>query len=262
MYSEPLSKNNSPINLVTDSDYKDFWSQITSLVLHMRTLDPENNLVYGAGIHQYSISPVVADSKILEFERKNKIEIPRSYRTYLQYFGGSGASQFNGTLNFLDKIFPIDVSSPSPMPLFQGTHDCGTEEGDFETHLLECEDGRVEIARGFNPSIPFLVLNGKASGQVYWWNFGDMCGSLGDFAHWHHNWANRVIDRLTLHHKVHVFPIGSSVQELMEAFPGLVNVWMDSSGEQRTKVRNTALYFTLDSNDILTSCSVSGFIND
>ena len=228
----------------------------------MEKLDPQKCLVYGASSHKYAMNPVVNDKPILEFERKNNIELPISYRSYLQHFGDSGAAEFNGTLSFLNDVSHRDMSSPSPMPIFEGTHDCGTETDDFKIDLLQCEDGRVEIARGFNPSTPYLVLNGDASGQVYWWNYGDMCGALGDFARWYHNWANRVVNRLRFHHKVNAFPIGSSTLELEEAFPGLVHVWTHSSGERRVNVGETALYFTLDTRDRLTSCLVSGHMRD
>ena len=152
---------------------------------------------------------------------------------------------------------------PSPMPLFSGIHDSGTEENDFQVHLLECEHGRVAIARGFNPSVPYLVLNGEAAGLVYWWNFGDMCGALGDFVYWYHGWATRVVNRLKLHHKICVFPIGSSLQELEEAFPDLVRVPAhQSSGERRVRVGEAALHFTLDARDILTSLTVTGLMRD
>ena len=54
-----------------------------SLVLDMRSLDPERSLIYRAKSHRYSIAPVVEDRKLLEFENKNKVELPISYRTYL-----------------------------------------------------------------------------------------------------------------------------------------------------------------------------------
>lgn len=251
------------LKLHTDNDYKNFWSEIISLIEEMRELDPEKELVYGASSHQYHIAPIVPDKYILDFEKKNNILTPPSYRTYLQYFGDFGASRSNGTNSFLDDVSHCDVSKPSLIPIFEGVQYYGGEDDEYEEHPIECRDGHTSIAHGFNPCVPYMVFNGVASGQVYDWNYTETVWAEGDFALWYYRWAKTVVSRLKLHHKISAFPLGSKLSELQEAFPDEINVYhITSSNERGANGCNFAGKFILDENDTLVSYKKSYSMSD
>ena len=159
-----------------DQDFKIFLNKHAEQIRQMRQLDPGSSIVYGASAHDYAIQKPVADADILEYKRKNKIELPLSYRTYLQYFGDCGASEFNGTLSFEKKIVKCDVSRPSQLSKVDDVHDYKDE------HPIKNENGRVAITHGLNPGIVYLVLNGDAAGYVCWWDhFGCVARFNGTF---------------------------------------------------------------------------------
>jgi len=194
------------------SDLKDLWGGISDKIRSMRQLDSNFELVYGSQFHRYRIEPVVSDKEILAFERKNRITLPESYRTYLQFFGDYGASQFNGTLSFQKDVSQVDASKPSPLSIFTNVQDY------TDSHAIEHNaNGCVRITHGFNPSVAYLVLNGPASGHVYWLD-------LGEFSDWYLRWATWVLGQLKLYDRFVRFPIGSHAAELQQAFPDLVRI--------------------------------------
>ena len=181
-----------------DIHYKEFWQLIRSKVLTMRELDSTLELLPQAKVHRYYIAPVVSEKTILEFERKNKITLPPSYRSYLQYFGAQGASAYTRTIHFETEIFHKDVSGISDFVPFEGTREPTEEE---ISKGIRYEQGTVSIALGWNPIGPQLVLNGEASGYVFW----DSCeyiGCEGEFWQWYSTWTDKALaainQRLTL----------------------------------------------------------------
>jgi len=213
----------------------------------MKDLDPENRLLEGASSHKYYIGDVVRDKFILEYERRNGFELPLSYQTYLRYFGGCGASDFNGTHDFLTKIRSTDISQPSLLEKFEGVVELQDRSG---FHPIKSSDGIVEIAKGFNPSVPFLVLNGVASGWVYWWNYDDMVGGLGQFDEWYRRWTDNALLILRKHEKMRSIPVGASIVELEETFPGEVTIEMKNNIEY-ARVEGLSYSFRLDENRVL-----------
>jgi len=198
------------------NELKTLWQEVKANVIEMRELDPDCNLISGAQSHKYKIEPTVSDKNILEFETNNGIELPESYRTYLQHFGSSGASDLNGTNDFVDNISLMDVSKTSKIRIFEDTQDIVNKD-----HPIASPDGLVEIAKGYNPVVPFLVLNGDARGYVYLWNFGDMVGGLGQYADWYSKWATDALTCLKQVKQMQQVHIGTNLTELQEIYPSL-----------------------------------------
>ena len=235
----------------TDIEFEEFWRWTKSQIENMKLLDPHRCLVYGASTHHYHVEQVVNYKSILKFERKNKIDLPTSYRSYLLHFGSCGASDFNGTHNFLTKLFKDDVSKPSQLTVFEGVQEI---ESDSPPHPIENSDGIVQIAKGFNPSVPFLVLNGVASGWVYWWNHDDMVGCLGRFEDWYREWTERTIQILEKHKLVESIPIGSPISSVENMFPDETSIQFQEN-RKIVRIKDLVYYFELDENDnLIKSC--------
>lgn len=201
-------------------EYKDLWADIQSKYSRMRELASiwrEDKYVLRS--HQCLFGPTVPLKKINEFEARNKIELPLSYKSYLLYAGATGPSDFGCIHDFFTRIYHADVTATSSLEIFENTVDVDCDDSS-EPHPIASGDGTVEIAPGFNPSVPFLVLNGKASGYVYWWNYGDMVGGLGDFAVWQERAANESLAFVEREHAIFTTPIGTSHDELSNLYSG------------------------------------------
>ncbi len=230
----------------TLGEYKEFWLDIRSKIMTMRSLSSiwqehrDTRVSY-----QYSIEPTVPEELIAQFEEKNKIELPLSYRSYLLYFGGSGPSDFGHTNSFVDKVSHEDVSEPSSLEIFEDIQDIDPEDG---PHPIASGKGTVEIAIGFNPTIPYLVLNGEARGYVYWWYYNDMIGGAGEFALWYKRWADKALANAEKKHTIFSTPIGMSQQALWEQYPEELQ-HKERDGVAYAYHKETEAAFLFDAND-------------
>ncbi|MBX2838576.1 MAG: SMI1/KNR4 family protein [Gammaproteobacteria bacterium] len=244
------------------AEYKDLWADIQSKYIRMRELASvwkEDR--YARRSYQCPFGPTVPLKLINEFEARNKIELPLSYKSYLLYFGATGPSDFGCIYDFVSRIYHEDVSTPSLLEIFENPVDIDCDD-DSEPHPIASGDGTVEIAPGFNPSVPFLVLNGEASGYVYWWNFGDMVGCLGDFAVWQMKVSDKHLAFVEKEHAMFATPIGMSRDELLELYSGEV-YHEDIDGIEYLHHKKTRTAFILDQRGYLTSIQKRGpFIED
>jgi len=192
-----------------ETDLKLLWLHVRASVVEMQELDPTRELHGHAWRHSYDIEPVIDDYDILEYERLNKLELPISYRTYLQYFGASGPSAYGGTFHFKKYIFNQVISNTSKLIPFEGFRDCE----DDHTPLWVKHDGMVQIAHGWNPLHVFLIVRGVSPGTVFY-DTGDILGCEGDFAVWYAKWADDYLR--VLHERVALknLPAGSAVSDL------------------------------------------------
>ena len=65
--------------------------------------------------HRYRILPPVRAADLTQFERRNGIELPLDYRTFLEVYGAGGAGPFYGILDFREAVMPCDVGAPWPV---------------------------------------------------------------------------------------------------------------------------------------------------
>lgn len=203
----------------TLAEYQDFWAEIRSQIMRMRDLSSFwNEDEYAIRDFTHPIEPIVPEKLISEFEIRNNVEIPLSYRSYLLYFGGAGPCDSGRTLDFTSHVYDSDVRTPSKLEIFENPVDIDCDIG--EVHPIQSGNGTVAIASIASPVTPYLVLNGEASGYVYWWNHGDMVGAFGEFSEWYTRWANKSLAFVEKEYAVFTTPIGTSQEELWELFPG------------------------------------------
>ena len=229
-------------------EFKEFWSDIKAKIIKMRKLDPDYSMGDSSHIHQYKINTTVSEKLIDLFETKNQIELPLSYRTYLMYFGASGASDYCGTLDFNTHISNIDVSNPSKLAVFDGTIMLEPNED----HPIKQKDGIVRIANGYNPTVPFLVLNGMAKGYIYAWNHDDVVTCHGDFSCWYEEWVDYNLVRLADINKMRLVPAATAFTELIDIFPGDFKLDI-FQGVQFARHLNYDVVFQLDENKCVTT---------
>ena len=201
-----------------DIHYKEFWQMIRSKILTMRELDSNLELLPQAKVHRYGIAPVVPVRTIVDFERRNKLELPPSYRSYLQFFGAKGASAFSSTYHFELDIFQRTVQGSSSYIPFEGQREITVEEYESRDFRPQQIAGTVHIAHGWNPVSPDLVINGVGRGYVFW-NSGDFIGCEGEFWQWYLDWTDKALiainQRLILKH----LPRFTKITDVQSLFP-------------------------------------------
>ena len=219
------------------------WGDIANKI---RQLDSQYKLVFGASSHQYQVMPIVDVTAIHAFETRNNIQLPQTYRDYLQYFAGGGVGPGHGISGFQKRIAAQDVSVPSLLKKpRQGTIDDEVNED----HPVNALQGVVKIATAGNPSDYFLVLNGELAGQVFWWNYGDMIGYEGNFAQWFENWLNQTQTKLLNYHAFATIKSGMTWDQVQSIMSSTPMRRQSIDGVQRIHFDKTPGFITLDDNE-------------
>jgi hypothetical protein len=109
-----------------ETDLRTFWADMKETVRSFRKED-RRRIVFGArrnslrfftggpkGGHDYRILPIIPDAEILAFERRNGIDLPPEYSTYLVVFGAGGAGPNYGIEDFNQFVRDRDFTKPFP----------------------------------------------------------------------------------------------------------------------------------------------------
>lgn len=197
-------------------DYQLFWNEMYEKVQLASNLY-DNKALSGLGSLKYSVQPVVSEEIISDFELKYQIKLPVAYRTYLKYFGSNASNSGNTVKAYLSRFISrtkktknyLCVGPDYGLYRFPSHHLIPSEGGDLsqdarlspikgcdcdvdENHPINDLNGVLEI--GLAPD--FMVVTGKETGRVFWWDGGDMLCDVGLFDKRYQKWIDKVIDEL------------------------------------------------------------------
>ena len=100
-------------------------SRIVELLDYLQAARPS---VFGADSHQFKLNPVLAETRVIAFERHHSISLPSDYRLFVTSVGDGGAGPFYG-------VFPL-----------------GMVDDNFGLQQWQADDGLIG-----DPSKPFLL---------------------------------------------------------------------------------------------------------
>ena len=172
---------------------KAFWKEMFGRVIELSRLDANYSLSHGARAHKYRVGPVVSNRIIRKFEKRNDINLPSNYRSYLQYFGNGGAGPGLGIVNFPDDTWQGDLTKPLDLDHLNLEVTQGFIEIDESETQVYDRDGMLAVGR-IGEAENYLVVTGPLQGYVLCWIEGQgMLGVRGPFDQWYKNWVDRMI---------------------------------------------------------------------
>ncbi len=175
--------------------------------------EDRNRIVFGArrrrfawilgrplGGHDYRTLPVVPDQTLLDFERKSRVALPPSYRTYLQVFGAGGAGPNYGVEDFNRYVRDRDFSAPFPH-----TESLPEDHRELPTYNAELGfPGLAYISDLGCGCEALLEMNGPQPGTV-WHETEEGFLKQSDFADYYREWARRTRRSIDSHATLRFF---------------------------------------------------------
>ena len=172
-----------------EQDCVQFWLSAKDKVKQFAKFD-DANIVFGASTrghgHHYQTLPAVTDKEILSFEKKNGIDLPLEYRTFLQTFGAGGAGPYYGIYDFRKNVQPHMFTKPFP---YASTVVFADNVGD-DTPTWS-QDGLAGICEAGCGTDYMLELNGSNPGQV-WCIWSEECEIIGSFLEFYREWLEKI----------------------------------------------------------------------
>ncbi len=136
---------------------------------------------FGSEIHGYEINPVLSEPELVDFEKKEQIRLPKSYREYLKYLGNGGAGPAYG-------IYSLEEARNRAgwfPPIADLNNRIETE--DFPGELLISHNGCALFT--------WLAVVGPFAGELWYdgsTNGGAVYRINDDFLEWYKNWVDSV----------------------------------------------------------------------
>ncbi len=203
--------------------HHDIIQRILSKITKLKSLDM-NLTLFGAETHNYEFQAPLSDTSIRQFEKLHQINLPSSYRIFLQQIGDGGMGPYYGlepledglfaSLDYKDAKYGLqNLSQPFPhideWNLPGDVNNMSEEEYQTSEESYFQDDvanGLLRIANfGCGVSVN-LVVNGEAYGEVW---VDDRCNSNGiypdfyfgnekrlDFFAWYELWLDKSINEL------------------------------------------------------------------
>src|SRR5215831_15731299 len=198
----------------------------------LRKLRSNGAKVFGADSHQFLLNGPLAESVVLTFERKHRIQLPVDYRSFLTTIGNGGAGPFYGVfpLGYMDGVgsaiqtwnehddFIGVLSEPYPLAAewndLAGMPPAGLLDDDPEEYdrLFDQFERKYWNSSMMNGAIPichqgcalriWLVIAGERAGQLWHDRRSDykgvaplllQDGSVASFSRWYSEWLEDVL---------------------------------------------------------------------
>lgn len=181
--------------------------------------------IFGSEGHKYKFNSTLTESEILDFEKKYNLVLPDGYKSFLMEVGNGGAGPFYGLLSLydnegesvnLDYDFGFDLENPCLLQKYNFYDEKieNAETENEEQELWDLKDSLInEDYQNAKKGITFLchegcgmysvlVLKGKESGTVWWFNFSDDVGVLPilfkkkkvNFLDWYEMWLDKSLE--------------------------------------------------------------------
>jgi len=174
-------------------NYKEFWQNIIQKIEDLKKLDPKCKIIASAKhYHQYQRLPVVSANTIITFEKENKVNLPESYRTYLQYYGAGGAGPADCISSFFSDALRSNIVTASTYPSHvEAIKNCYFLSED-EEHPINKLHGLLSLGHsGLGNN--YLVINGKEHGLVWYWDNDYTLCNNGPFDQWYSEWVDKAL---------------------------------------------------------------------
>lgn len=174
--------------------------------------------LFGSDYHKYQIEPRLTESEVREFEKREKVQLPQGYRTYLTEIGNGGAGPNYG-------IFTLEEARNgagfhAPIKDFNNKSD---EEKEHPGDLLIGQNGCGIFT--------WLRIVGPSSGQInadFRANNSDPVCIAENFLTWYESWLDEVFyEKGFIHHlSAKALSLGQKGQyeESLELFRLLVDI--------------------------------------
>lgn len=172
---------------------------------------------FGSEAHKYQLNPKLAESDLLDFEKKEGIQLPKSYRDYLKNIGNGGAGPAYGLYSLEDAR-----NGAGWYPPINDLNNKVGDEVDYPGELLVCHHGCGLFS--------WLKLSGD-EGEV-WFD-----GSVNDeepycisdnFLEWYKTWLDGIYMETgfvaNLGHEALQLAQNGLVKESLELFKVIANI--------------------------------------
>lgn len=166
---------------------------------------------FGSKEHQYTSHPVLSESDLADFEQRERVTLPKSYRAYLKHVGNGGAGPAYG-------IYSLDDARNGA-----GWHPPVKDLNASPEN--ENSPGELLLSHNGCGLFTWLRITGPAAGQVG----DDSCRSINpDFLDWYTTWIDSIFleTGFITHLSNEAMTLGmqGDVEEALDLFKIAVNI--------------------------------------
>lgn len=201
----------------------------------LRKLRSAGTKVFGADSHQFLLNDPLAESVVLTFERKHRIQLPGDYRSFLTTIGNGGAGPYYGVfpLGYMDGVgsaiqpwseqdgfigvlsepYPLlaewnDLAGMPPVALLDGdpvAYDRLYDQFERRYWNSSIVNGAIPICHQGCALRIWLVITGEKAGQLWHDQRSDykgvaplhlQDGSVATFSSWYRDWLEDALQHL------------------------------------------------------------------
>jgi hypothetical protein len=145
----------------------------------LKELDTEYK-VFGADSHQYNFNPEITEDELMQFEKKNRIKLPKDYRNFIKTIGNGGCGPDFGLFKLKTGIYDIPFNKKQSEIInlekeFKFIDFWNLEEfpkDDYDIWLDEYDNikwtnGMLRINHLGSGKYSNLIISGKEKGNIW-----------------------------------------------------------------------------------------------